>query len=57
MTYIVLRKKPVSVDIVRQALAVLTTLYTALADDGKLSDTERAELREEVRKLITALKP
>lgn len=55
-TLIITRKLTISGTAARQALATLTTLYASLADDGKLSDAERAEIREEVRKLIEQLK-
>ena len=54
--FIVLRKMNLSGSAARQALTILATLYVSLADDRKLSDTERTALAEEVRKLIELLK-
>lgn len=54
--FIVLRKMNLSGSAARQALTILATLYTSLADDRKLSDAERVALAEEVRKLIALLK-
>ena len=55
-TLIITRRVNISGDVAQQAIIVLSTIYTSLADDGKLSNAERAALAEEVRKLIELMK-
>lgn len=55
-TFVITRKLTVSGSVARQALTTLTTLYTSLEDDGKLSEAERAKIHAEVMKLIEQLK-